>query len=66
MDEIIENGIGDAMKFIVKEFEGKPIHISFDVDSIDPENAHATGTLVDGGLTYREAHYLLRKLATTK
>ncbi|KAM3126806.1 hypothetical protein pb186bvf_021080 [Paramecium bursaria] len=66
MDEIIENGIGDAMKFIVKEFEGKPIHVSFDIDSIDPENAHATGTLVDGGLTYREAHYLLRKLATTK
>lgn len=65
MDEIIENGIGDAMKFIVKEFEGKPIHVSFDVDSIDPENAHATGTLVDGGLTYREAHYLLRKLAAT-
>ena len=54
------------MNRILKHFEGKPIHVSFDVDSIDPENAHGTGTLVDGGITYREAHYLLRKLASSK
>ncbi|CAD8113571.1 unnamed protein product [Paramecium sonneborni] len=66
MDEIIELGIGQVMNRILKQFEGKPIHVSFDVDSIDPEFAHGTGTLVDGGISYREAHYLLRKLASSR
>jgi arginase len=66
MDEIMDLGIGEVMKRITKDFENKPIHCSFDVDGIDPDYAHGTGTLVDGGITYREAHYLLRKLAATK
>ena len=53
------------MKSLIDIFKDKPIHVSFDVDSIDPEYAHGTGTLVDGGITYREAHYILRKLYTT-
>jgi arginase len=53
------------MKNIIGKFKDKPIHISFDVDAIDPEHAHGTGTLVDGGLTSRESHYMLRKLAAT-
>jgi arginase len=40
----------------------KPIHISFDVDGIDAYYAPATGTLSRGGLTDREAHYLMQKL----
>ncbi|CAD8082182.1 unnamed protein product [Paramecium primaurelia] len=66
MDEIIELGIGQVMTRILKQFEGKPIHVSFDVDSIDPEFAHGTGTLVDGGITSREVHYILRKLAASR
>lgn len=32
------------------------IHLSFDMDVIDPEDAPGTGTPVWGGITYREAH----------
>ena len=35
---------------------GRPIHMSFDMDGIDPSEAPGTGTPVKGGLSYREAH----------
>jgi arginase len=43
----------------------KPIHLSFDVDAIDPIYAPSTGTPVRGGLTWREACYLCEALAET-
>jgi len=36
----------------------KPIHLSFDVDALDPSVAPATGTPVRGGLTFREGHFI--------
>lgn len=46
--------------------EGKrPIHMSFDVDAVDPFFAPATGTPVRGGLTWREACYLCEAVAET-
>ncbi len=36
--------------------DGRPIHMSFDMDGIDPSEAPGTGTPVKGGLSYREAH----------
>ncbi len=38
------------------------IHVSFDVDSITPESAPGTGTIVHSGLTLREAFYLIETL----
>jgi len=35
------------------------IHLSFDLDVVDPETAPGVGTRVRGGLTYREAHLLM-------
>jgi arginase len=32
---------------------------------MDPHYAYGTGTLVNGGINYREAHFLLRKLFST-
>jgi arginase len=32
------------------------VHLSLDLDSLDPEVAPGVGTPVRGGLTYREAH----------
>jgi arginase len=32
------------------------IHLSFDMDSVDPDEAPGVGTPVRGGMTYREAH----------
>lgn len=35
------------------------IHVSLDMDSLDPDEAPGVGTAVPGGLTYREAHLLM-------
>lgn len=42
------------------------IHVSFDVDAIDPSEALGVGTPKKGGLTYREAHLCLEIVADTK
>jgi arginase len=44
---------------------GRPIHVSFDMDGIDPSEAPGTGTPVKGGLSYREAHLVMEMLAET-
>ncbi len=41
----------------------RPIHVSFDMDGIDPSEAPGTGTQVKGGLSYREAHLAMEMLA---
>ena len=38
------------------------IHVSLDMDSLDPESAPGVGTPVPGGLSYREAHLLMEIL----
>jgi arginase len=40
------------------------IHLSFDLDSVDPLWAPGVSTPVTGGLTYREAHLMLETVAT--
>lgn len=35
------------------------VHLSFDLDSVDPQEAPGTGTPVPGGVSYREAHFAL-------
>jgi arginase len=39
------------------------IHVSFDLDSVDPSIAMGVGTPVPGGLTYREAHLVMETIA---
>ncbi len=41
------------------------IHVSFDVDCMDPVHAIGTGTRVAGGMTYRESHFCLEMIAQT-
>lgn len=41
---------------------GRQIHVSFDMDAIDPSEAPGTGTPVKGGLSYREAHLVMEML----
>lgn len=38
------------------------LHVSLDMDSLDPEEAAGVGTPVPGGLSYREAHLLMEIL----
>ena len=39
------------------------VHVSLDMDALDPEIAPGVGTPVRGGLTYREAHLALELVA---
>ena len=39
------------------------LHVSFDLDVCDPSIAPGVGTLVKGGLNYREAHLLMELIA---
>ncbi|MDQ6929693.1 MAG: arginase [Candidatus Eremiobacteraeota bacterium] len=41
----------------------RSVHVSFDMDGIDPSEAPGTGTPVKGGLSYREAHLIMEMLA---
>ena len=41
---------------------GGHLHLSLDVDALDPSIAPAVGTRVPGGLTYREAHLVMELL----
>ena len=42
---------------------GVHLHVSLDVDFLDPAVAPGTGTVVPGGATYREAHLVMEMLA---
>ena len=66
-DHIRRLGIGEIMERTLKHLDADncPIHISFDVDGIDPLYAPGTGTKVKEGLTYSEAMYICRRAAAT-
>jgi arginase len=55
MKHIDRYGIGAVMDMALEHLRGRPIHMSFDIDAVDPYFAPSTGTLVRGGLNYREA-----------
>lgn len=57
MKEVVTRGLEIAGKGT----EG--IHISFDLDVIDPSEAPGVGTPVAGGITYREAHLAMELVA---
>ncbi|MEQ8665294.1 MAG: arginase [Rhodospirillales bacterium] len=43
--------------------KGDMLHVSLDVDFLDPDMAPAVGTRVPGGATYREAHLIMEMLS---
>jgi len=65
MADIDKTGIYRIMVRILKHFRESVdhIHISFDVDSVDPGIASGVGTPIPGGLSYREAHLVMESIA---
>ncbi|CAH1760745.1 24832_t:CDS:10 [Entrophospora sp. SA101] len=53
------------LKQHVNPDRNRPIHLSFDVDALDPTVAPSTGTPVRGGLTFREGHYICEAIHET-
>ena len=64
MHEVDKYGIGKVVDMALDYLgRDKPIHLSFDVDALDPSVCPATGTPVRGGLTFREGHYICERYA---
>lgn len=65
MSDVDKLGIHRIISRVLKQFKEKVdhIHVSFDVDSVDPTYAPGVGTPVPGGLNYREAHLLMEAIA---
>jgi arginase len=57
MEEVVRRGIEIASSGT----DG--VHVSFDLDVIDPTEAPGVGTPVQGGMTYREAHLAMEMIA---
>lgn len=66
MADIDRSGAGPAMeRAIAVASKGEGIHLSLDMDAIDPDEAPGVGTPVRGGLTYREAQLAMEMLAAS-
>jgi len=64
MREIDEQGMGTIAKAAMQKLSGcTRIHVSLDVDALDPNEAPGVGTPVPGGLSYREAQLLMEIIA---
>ncbi len=62
ISEVIKRAIG----IVTKNSDKSTFHFSFDVDCIEPSVAPGTGTIVPGGLTYREAHLACELVAESQ
>ena len=66
MRYIDERGVREAMQRALAGLEADAhLHVSFDVDFLDPEIAPGVGTTVPGGMTYREAQLCMEMIADT-
>jgi arginase len=64
MSDIDRIGIERVMREALDRVAGPGfVHVSLDLDALDPEEAPGVGTPVRGGLTYREAHLACELLA---
>lgn len=64
MREVDERGLATVAKEALERLSHlSRIHVSLDMDSLDPTEAPGVGTPVPGGLTYREAHLLMEIIA---
>lgn len=64
MRDVDENGMADVMRAALRALGNvDAIHVSFDMDVLDPMVASGVGTAVPGGLTIREAHLIMEMLA---
>jgi arginase len=67
MRYIDEMGMRQTMEHALADLDRDThLHVSFDVDFLDPDIAPGVGTLVPGGPTYREAQLCMEMIADTR
>jgi arginase len=57
------NCVREAFEHVSRGTSG--VHLSFDLDGVDPQDAPGVGTPVPGGLTVRESHLICESAART-
>jgi arginase len=63
MAEIDRVGMEAAVETALERLRGAPwVHVSLDMDVMDPLHAPGVGTAEPGGITYREAHLMMEML----
>ena len=64
MRAIDEHGVAVLLRGFIERVEAANglLHVSFDVDFLEPDIAPAVGTTVPGGATFREAHLIMEML----
>jgi len=64
MRALDEFGVAVLIRRVIEKVRAKNgvLHLSFDVDFLDPSVAPGVGTTVPGGATYREAHLIMELL----
>jgi len=64
MRQIDQFGVGVLIRRVIDKVKSRDgvLHVSFDVDFLDPIVAPGVGTTVPGGATYREAHLVMEML----
>jgi arginase len=66
MSEIDRKGVEPCMREALAHASGAAfLHLSLDMDVVDPDYAPGVGTPVRGGLSYREAHLAMETVAET-
>jgi arginase len=66
IEDVDRHGMRNVMEEAIAIASGAPfMHVSFDMDVLDPDQAPGVGTPVRGGITYREAHLAMEMLATS-
>ena len=64
MRDIDDRGVADVAREALDRLSHlSRVHVSLDMDCMDPREAPGVGTPVTGGLTYREAHLLMELIA---
>jgi arginase len=64
MSDLDRLGVEHAIEKSLEQVSGSGfVHVSFDMDAVDPDVAPGVGTPVRGGLSYREAHLAMELVA---
>jgi len=69
MRDVDKHGIARVIEMAIEAVGpamDNPLHLSLDIDSVDPHFAPGTGTAARGGLSYREIHYICEELALSR
>ena len=65
MEDVRRRGLEAVLDQVVEDVKGRRVHISFDVDSLDPKEFTATGYRIPYGLTLAEVERILRRVFAT-